>query len=93
MQGKPFTVSEVSAMLERAGQEAGIELKVIAGMSRNACGWKLALDGYGVEFICDWLGLEPNASVSRYLRAAKEERGVLGALLPEMTIQISDGDA
>jgi integrase len=93
MQGKLFTVSGVSRLLERAEQDAGIELKVTAGMLRNACGLRLFLGGNGAEFIRAWLGLETGASVSRYLRAAKEEQGVLGALLPEMTIQISDEDA
>ena len=87
MQGRLFTVSGVSRLLERAGQDTGIELKVMACMLRNACGLRLALGGSGAELIRNWLGLEPGASVTRYLGAAKEERGAVGALLPEVSFR------
>jgi len=87
MQGRLFTVSGVSRLLERAGQDTGIELKVTACMLRNACGLRLALGGSGAELIRNWLGLEPGASVTRYLGAAKEERGAVGALLPEVSFR------
>ena len=43
--GTPFTKRGFQAMVERAGEAAGFDLKVHTHMLRHACGFKLANDG------------------------------------------------
>jgi len=43
--GTPFTTRGFQAMVERAGEAAGFDMKIHPHMLRHACGFKLANDG------------------------------------------------
>jgi site-specific recombinase XerD len=45
-----------SRMVERAGLEAGLGIKIHAHMLRHACGYKLANDGHDTRAIQAYLG-------------------------------------
>jgi type 1 fimbriae regulatory protein FimB/type 1 fimbriae regulatory protein FimE len=56
MRGAPFTVSGFRRLVERAGQDAGLEIKVHPHMLRHACGFILANRGVDTRTLQAYLG-------------------------------------
>jgi site-specific recombinase XerD len=54
--GTPFTKRGFQAMVERAGEAAGFDMKIHPHMLRHACGFKLANDGVDTRTIQAYLG-------------------------------------
>lgn len=54
--GTPFSTSGFAKLIERAGVEAGLGLKVHPHMLRHACGYKLANDGRDTRSLQAYLG-------------------------------------
>jgi integrase len=54
--GTPFSKRGFQAMLERAGEAAGFDMKIHPHMLRHACGFKLANDGIDTRTIQAYLG-------------------------------------
>jgi integrase len=54
--GAPFSEAGFAKMVERAGVEAGLGLKVHPHMLRHACGYKLANDGHDTQSLQAYLG-------------------------------------
>jgi len=54
--GSPFTTAGFARMLERAGEAAGIGLKVHPHMLRHACGFALANKGHDTRALQAYLG-------------------------------------
>jgi type 1 fimbriae regulatory protein FimB/type 1 fimbriae regulatory protein FimE len=54
--GAPFSRRGFQAMLERAGEAAGFDMKIHPHMLRHACGFKLANDGVDTRTIQAYLG-------------------------------------
>jgi integrase len=68
--GAPFTNRGVQAMVERAGQAAGLKLKVHPHMLRHGCGYKLANDGVDTRTIQAFLGHKSIQHTVRYTELA-----------------------
>jgi integrase len=64
--GAPFTNRGFQAMVERAGQAAGLKLKVHPHMLRHGCGYKLANDGVDTRTIQAFLGHKSIQHTVRY---------------------------
>jgi site-specific recombinase XerD len=64
--GAPFTNRGFQAMVERAGQAAGLDLKVHPHMVRHGCGYKLANDGVDTRTIQAFLGHKSVQHTVRY---------------------------
>jgi site-specific recombinase XerD len=62
----PFTNRGFQAMVDRAGQAAGLELKVHPHMLRHGCGYKLANDGVDTRTIQAFLGHKSIQHTVRY---------------------------
>jgi site-specific recombinase XerD len=56
MRGAPFTVSDFRRIVERAGQDAGLEIKVRPHMLRHATGFALANKGVDTRTLQAYLG-------------------------------------
>ena len=54
--GAPFSKRGFQAMLKRAGEAAGFDMKIHPHMLRHACGFKLANDGVDTRTIQAYLG-------------------------------------
>ncbi len=52
----PFSIRGFQAMIERAGEAAGFDMKLHPHMLRHACGYALANDGVDTRTIQAYLG-------------------------------------
>ena len=66
----PFSRRGFQAMVERAGQSAGFEMKIHPHMLRHACGFKLANDGVDTRTIQAYLGHKSIQHTVRYTELA-----------------------
>jgi type 1 fimbriae regulatory protein FimB/type 1 fimbriae regulatory protein FimE len=64
--GAPFSVRGFQAMVERAGEAAGFDMKLHPHMLRHACGYKLANDGVDTRTIQGYLGHRSIQHTVRY---------------------------
>jgi site-specific recombinase XerD len=64
--GAPFSEAGFAKMVERAGVEAGLSLKVHPHMLRHACGYKLANDGHDTRSLQAYLGHKNIQHTVRY---------------------------
>ena len=68
--GTPFTKRGFQAMVERAGEAAGFDMKIHPHMLRHACGFKLANDGVDTRTIQAYLGHKTIQHTVRYTELA-----------------------
>jgi site-specific recombinase XerD len=68
--GAPFASRGFQAMVERAGQAAGFNMKIHPHMLRHACGYKLANDGVDTRTIQAYLGHKSIQHTVRYTELA-----------------------
>jgi site-specific recombinase XerD len=68
--GTPFTKRGFQAMVERAGEAAGFDMKIHPHMLRHACGFKLANDGVDTRTIQAYLGHKSIHHAVRYTELA-----------------------
>ena len=68
--GTPFTKRGFEAMVERAGEAAGFDMKIHPHMLRHACGFKLANDGVDTRTIQAYLGHRSIQHTVRYTELA-----------------------
>ena len=68
--GAPFSIRGFQAMVERAGEAAGFEMKLHPHMLRHACGYKLANDGVDTRTIQAYLGHKSIQHTVRYTELA-----------------------
>jgi len=68
--GTPFTKRGFQAMVERAGEAAGFDMKIHPHMLRHACGFKLANDGIDTRTIQAYLGHKSIQHTVRYTELA-----------------------
>jgi len=68
--GTPFTNRGFQAMVERAGDAAGLDIKVHPHMLRHSCGYKLANDGVDTRTIQAYLGHKSIQHTVRYTELA-----------------------
>ena len=66
----PFTKRGFQAMVERAGEAAGFDMKIHPHMLRHACGFKLANDGVDTRTIQAYLGHKSIQHTVRYTELA-----------------------
>jgi integrase len=64
--GAPFSKRGFQAMLERAGEAAGFDMKIHPHMLRHACGFKLANEGVDTRTIQAYLGHKSIQHTVRY---------------------------
>jgi site-specific recombinase XerD len=70
--GTPSSKRGFQAMLERAGEAAGFDMKIHPHMLRHACGFKLANDGIDTRTIQAYLGHKSIQHTVRYTELAPE---------------------
>jgi len=68
--GVPFSKRGFQAMIERAGEAAGFDMKIHPHMLRHACGFKLANDGVDTRIIQAYLGHKSIQHTVRYTELA-----------------------
>jgi len=68
--GVPFSKRGFQAMVERAGEAAGFDMKIHPHMLRHACGFKLANDGVDTRTIQSYLGHKSIQHTVRYTELA-----------------------
>jgi integrase len=68
--GAPFSKRGFQAMVERAGDAAGFDMKIHAHMLRHACGFKLANEGVDTRTIQAYLGHKSIQHTVRYTELA-----------------------
>ena len=68
--GTPFSKRGFQAMLKRAGEAAGFDMKIHPHMLRHACGFKLANDGVDTRTIQAYLGHKSIQHAVRYTELA-----------------------
>ena len=68
--GTPFSRRGFQAMLKRAGEAAGFDMKIHPHMLRHACGFKLANDGVDTRTIQAYLGHKSIQHAVRYTELA-----------------------
>jgi site-specific recombinase XerD len=68
--GAPFSKRGFQAMLERAGEAAGFDMKIHPHMLRHACGFKLANEGVDTRTIQAYLGRKSIQHTVRYTELA-----------------------
>ena len=68
--GAPFSRRGFQAMVERAGEAAGFDMKIHPHMLRHACGFKLANDGIDTRTIQAYLGHKSIQHTVRYTELA-----------------------
>ena len=68
--GTPFTKRGFEAMVERAGEAAGFDMKIHPHMLRHTCGFKLANDGVDTRTIQAYLGHKSIQHTVRYTELA-----------------------
>jgi type 1 fimbriae regulatory protein FimB/type 1 fimbriae regulatory protein FimE len=54
--GSPLSTAGFARLVERAGAEAGLGLKVHPHMLRHACGYRLANDGHDTRALQHYMG-------------------------------------
>ena len=64
--GGPFSTAGFARLVERAGAEAGLGLKVHPHMLRHACGYKLANDGHDTRALQHYMGHKNIQHTVRY---------------------------
>jgi type 1 fimbriae regulatory protein FimB/type 1 fimbriae regulatory protein FimE len=64
--GAPFSKRGFQAMVERAGEAAGFDMKIHPHMLRHACGFKLANEGVDTRTIQAYLGHKSIQHTVRY---------------------------
>ena len=69
--GTPFATRGFQAMVERAGQAAGFEMKIHPHMLRHACGYKLANEGVDTRTIQGYLGHKSIQHTVRYTELSR----------------------
>jgi site-specific recombinase XerD len=62
----PFSTRGFQAMVERAAQAAGFDMKIHPHMLRHACGYKLANEGVDTRTIQGYLGHKSIQHTVRY---------------------------
>jgi type 1 fimbriae regulatory protein FimB/type 1 fimbriae regulatory protein FimE len=70
--GSPFTTAGFARIVERAGEEANLGIKVHPHMLRHACGYKLANDGQDTRALQAWLGHRNITHTVRYTELAPD---------------------
>ncbi len=70
--GAPLSPVGFSRMIERAGVEAALGIKVHAHMLRHACGFKLANDGIDTRALQAYLGHRNIQNTTRYTALAPD---------------------
>jgi type 1 fimbriae regulatory protein FimB/type 1 fimbriae regulatory protein FimE len=68
--GTPFTKRGFQALIERAGEAAGFDMKLHPHMLRHACGFKLANEGVDTRTIQAYLGHRSIQHTVRYTELA-----------------------
>jgi integrase len=68
--GAPFSKRGFQAILERAGEAAGFDMKIHPHMLRHACGFKLANEGVDTRTIQAYLGHKSIQHTVRYTELA-----------------------
>ena len=68
--GAPFSRRGFQAMLKRAGEAAGFDIKIHPHMLRHACGFKLANEGVDTRTIQAYLGHRSIQHTVRYTELA-----------------------
>ena len=68
--GTPFSKRGFQAMVERAGETAGFDMKLHPHMLRHGCGFKLANDGVDTRTIQAYLGHKSIQHTVRYTELA-----------------------
>jgi type 1 fimbriae regulatory protein FimB/type 1 fimbriae regulatory protein FimE len=68
--GAPFSKRGLQAMVQRAGEAAGFDMKIHPHMLRHACGFKLANDGVDTRTIQAYLGHKSIQHTVRYTELA-----------------------
>ena len=68
--GTPFAKRGFQAMVERAGEATGFDMKIHPHMLRHACGFKLANDGVDTRTIQAYLGHKSIQHTVRYTELA-----------------------
>ncbi len=68
--GAPFSKRGFQAMVERAGEAAGFDMKIHPHMLRHACGFKLANEGVDTRTIQAYLGHKSIQHTVRYTELA-----------------------
>jgi integrase len=68
--GAPFSKRGFQAMVERAGEVAGFDMKIHPHMLRHACGFKLANEGVDTRTIQAYLGHKSIQHTVRYTELA-----------------------
>ena len=68
--GAPFSKRGFQAMVERAGEAAGFDMKLHPHMLRHACGFKLANEGVDTRTIQAYLGHKAIQHTVRYTELA-----------------------
>jgi len=64
--GGPFSTAGFARLVERAGAETGLDLKVHPHMLRHACGYKLANDGHDTRALQHYMGHKNIQHTVRY---------------------------
>ena len=68
----PFTVSGFRRLIERAGRNAGLEIKAHPHMLRHACGYTLANKGRDTRSLQAYLGHRNISNTVRYTELASD---------------------
>ena len=68
--GAPFSTRGFQAIVERAAQASGLDIKIHAHMLRHSCGYKLANDGVDTRTIQAYLGHKSIQHTVRYTELA-----------------------
>ena len=88
--GTPFTKRGFQAMVERAGEAAGFDMKIHPHMLRHACGFKLANDGIDTRTIQAYLGHKSIQHTVRYTELAPTR---VQKLIPGLTAPVASFEA
>ena len=84
--GAPFSRRGFQAMLKRAGEAAGFDMKIHPHMLRHACGFKLANDGVDTRTIQAYLG---HKSIQHTVRYTELAPNAVQKLIPGLTAPCS----
>ena len=88
--GTPFTKRGFQAMVERAGEAAGFDMKIHPHMLRHACGFKLANDGIDTRTIQAYLCHKSIQHTVRYTELAPNS---VQKLIPGLTAPAASFEA
>ena len=70
--GQPFGRAGIGRMIERAGEAAGLKIKVHVHMLRHACGYALANRGMDTRRLQHFLGHASITNTTRYTAMSPE---------------------